>query len=29
MIQRHQAKNIGALGAKEVTEVDKFVICKT
>jgi len=29
MIQRHQAKNIGTLGAKEVAEVDKFVICKT
>jgi len=29
MIQRHQAKNIGALGAKEVAEADKFVICKT
>jgi len=28
MIQGYQSKNIRALGAKEVAEVDKFVICK-
>ena len=29
MIQGYQTKNIRALWAKEVAEVDKFIICKT